>query len=83
MEPLPTSNRPLTPSVAHQAPPRRLQPDGSTRPALPPAYAELHVVCFTWLAKVVVRFPLKGASVRRSHDHQGAFRRVMTSWCCE
>lgn len=28
-EPLPTSNRPLTPHVAFRAPPRRLQPNGS------------------------------------------------------
>jgi len=40
-------DRPLTPSVAHQAPPRRLQPDGSTRSTLPPACTELRTVCFT------------------------------------
>jgi len=34
-EPLPTSNRPLTPPVAFRAPPRRLQPNGSLRALAP------------------------------------------------
>jgi hypothetical protein len=58
---------------------------GSSRTAAcAPSFArsrETRLACFTWLAKALRRFPVKGTPVRRPTLDQGAFCRARTPRC--